>query len=142
MNLSFKKIFPWGDLTDFEQKIESGSKIHTIREDPHFRWRPGLKIHMATGIRTKHYNCFDDSKICESIQSIKINYYRDGEILRRIEIIIDGDLFYSQEGHSSYGADNLDLLVRNDGFDSSSDFFRYFDNCFEGRILQFTKFRY
>lgn len=142
MILSFKTIFPWKIPTNFENKIKNGVKIHSIREDPHFRWKAGRKIHMATGVRTENYNCFDDSKKCESIQSIKINYYKDEEILRRIEIIIDGDLFYSQSGHSSFGAENLDLLAKNDGFDSSSGFLRFFDSCSEGRIIHFTPFRY
>ncbi len=142
MILSFKTVFPWGEQTNFQQKIKDGSKIHTIRRDPHCRWKPGMQIHMATGIRTKNYNCFDDNKQCKSVQSIKINYYRDGEILRCIEIIIDGDLFYSQSGHGSFGAGNLDKLARNDGFDSVDDFLRFFCDDFEGRIIHWFPFKY
>lgn len=30
----------------------------TIRDDPHNRWKAGRKIHFATGVRTKNYECF------------------------------------------------------------------------------------
>lgn len=30
----------------------------TIRDDPHNRWKAGRKIHFATGVRTKLYDCF------------------------------------------------------------------------------------
>jgi len=142
MIISFKTQFPWGEPTNFEQKIKDGLKINTIRRDKHCRWKPGMQIHMATGVRTSNYNCFDDTKYCKSVQSIKMNYYREGDILRNFEIIIDGDLFYSQSGYGSFGSGNLDILAKNDGFDSTDDFLRFFDNCFEGRIISWTPFRY
>lgn len=142
MILSFKKKLPSGKPTNFENKIKSGIKIHSIREDKHNRWRPGMKIQMAHGVRTKNYRCFDDTKTCTGIQSIKINYYFNGITPEKMEIIIDGDLFYSQSGYGSYGSDNLELLARNDGFDSTSDFFSWFNADFEGKILHWTDFRY
>jgi hypothetical protein len=142
MIISFKTTFPWGTPTKFKEKIKDGIKIHSIIEDPHLRWKPGMKIQMATGARTKDYNCFNNKKECVSIQSIKKNTYRDRGIIMRIEIIIDGNLFYSQEGYSSYGTENLDLLAKNEGLDSPNDFSRYFSECFEGRIIHFSEFKY
>lgn len=142
MIISFKQKFPWGKPTNFENKIKSGVKIHTIREDKHNRWKPGMKIQMAHGVRTKHYRCFDDSRICTGAQSIKINYYYNGVTPEKMEIIIDGDLFYSQSEYGGYGSKNLDLLAKNDGFDATSYFFKWFIHDFEGWILHWTDFRY
>lgn len=35
--------------TNFEAKIKAGTKIHTIREDEHDRWKPGMAIHFWIG---------------------------------------------------------------------------------------------
>ena len=63
MILGFKKQFP--------PMILVGTKIHTIREDKHDRWKAGNKIHFATGIRTKNYNQFY-SGVCKSVQAITL----------------------------------------------------------------------
>lgn len=44
MILSFKQQFPWGTPTNFESKILSGIKKHSIREDKHRRWKAGRKM--------------------------------------------------------------------------------------------------
>jgi len=61
----------------FVEPILSGTKIHTIREDKHNRWKPGRSIQMATGVRTKNYNQFNEDE-CVSVQEIKILYF-DGD---------------------------------------------------------------
>lgn len=135
MILSFKTKFPWGAPTNFEQKILDGTKIHTIREGG--RWKPGHKIHMANGVRTKNYRCFDDSKICKSTQSIVII---NKPYLRSIEV--DNKSLYWHSLHGEYHLASIELLVRNDGFDSVDDFFRWFDTNFEGTIIHWTDFKY
>ncbi len=35
--------------TNFEAKIKAGIKIHTIRDDAHDRWKPGMAIHFWIG---------------------------------------------------------------------------------------------
>lgn len=35
--------------TNFEAKIKAGTKIHTIRDDVHDRWKPGMPIHFWIG---------------------------------------------------------------------------------------------
>lgn len=142
MILSFKKKLPSGKPTNFENKIKLGIKIHSMREDTHNRWKPGMKIQMAHGVRTKNYRCFDDTKICTGIQSIKIKYLLITGYQGVVEVRIGGKLFYSQFGEDSYGSCNLELLAKNDGFDSTSDFFEWFNHDFEGRILHWTDFRY
>lgn len=127
MILSFKKQFP--------DKILSGEKIHTIREDPHGRWVPGRNIHFATGVRSKKYNCFKEA-VCVSVQPILINYYDIGNFIRRVEIVIDGEMVLGRD------SELIKQLAKNDGFNSVDDFFKWFDVDFQGKIVHWTSFRY
>lgn len=132
MILSFSKNFPWGDPTNFEQKIIEGTKIHTIREDPHNRWKPGMKIHAATGVRTKNYNCFYEDE-CTGVQDIFMTYFFGG-----LEVTI-GDKYL-------YWEDKL-KLAKNDGFDSIDQMVDWFfhkkkDAVFSGKLIHWTDLRY
>lgn len=69
MVLGFKPQFP--------AKILEGTKKHTIREDGNDRWKPGMKINFATGVRTKKYRQFKEG-VCKSVQKIKITYSKAG----------------------------------------------------------------
>lgn len=114
----------------FVPRILSGRKIHTIREDKTNRWKPGNKIQMATGVRTKNYNCFKTA-VCISVQTIEIKYFMG---CGKFPIIkIDGELL----------DENFELaLFQNDGFDSREDFFSWFDSDFKGKIIHWTYFKY
>ena len=129
MILSFKKKFPWGKPTNFEEKIINWLKIHTLREDKFGRWNAGRVCQCATGVRTKKYNCFA-VRSCVYIQAIQINYYGDNGYP---DVIIDGDLL-SQE--------RIELLAKNDGFDSVEDFFKWFEEDFQGKIIHWTDLKY
>ena len=48
MILGFKKYFSDRTPTNFVEKILSGKKITTIREDKHKRWKPGMEIGRAS----------------------------------------------------------------------------------------------
>lgn len=115
MNLSFK--------AQFKAPILSGDKIHSIREDPHNRWKPGRKIHFATGVRTSYYNCFKEGE-CVSVQRINIR--------GRLVYIDYEELVYPK----------LEMLAINDGFPDLEAFFKWFDQDFDGKIIQWTDFRY
>lgn len=122
----------------FVYKIWKGEKIHTIREDKPNRWKTGVKIHMATGVRTKNYTCFDDSKTCTGLQRITLK----GTSGNDMEITINKRIITSDE--------EIMKLVKNDGFDSYDDFFSYFfpllkkckNHKFSGFIIHWTDFRY
>lgn len=128
MILGFKKKFPWGKPTLFKEKILSGTKIHSVREDKKRRWKAGMLIHMAYGVRTKFYDCFCNKHRCKSTQEIKIEYLGD-----HADIQIDGEFL-------SYGG--MRTLSKNDGFDSAEDFLKWFNEDFEGVIIHWTDFRY
>lgn len=58
-----------GEPTGFVEFVKSGRKWHSIRWGN--RWREGLTIHMATGVRTKRYSCFAEVPVLH-VQGIKI----------------------------------------------------------------------
>lgn len=61
-------------IPNAEAYIKAGRKIHTFRLDPKNRWKPGLVIHHATGVRSKKYNCFQQDK-CTATQKARFEYY-------------------------------------------------------------------
>lgn len=119
MVLSFKE--------QFIPKILDGSKIHTIRRDPERRWQKGVKIHFATGVRTKDYNQFHEG-VCRFNQAIHIQG-------RTIHLGLNGGMHrLSEKG--------VDLLAKNDGFDSTDAFWEWFNEDFYGVIVHWTDFVY
>lgn len=149
MILNFTKHFPWGAATKFEDKIDDRKKIHSIRQDNGNRWKPGMIIHLCTGARTKNYDCFNEQQ-CESVQSIEIQeipvaqsdycyIYRDyigkekKEVNKTFRVLIDGKALCKVD---------IAILAANDGFDTTHDFFKWFNKPFKGKIIHWTDFRY
>lgn len=126
MILGFKK--------QFKAPIMDGTKIHTIRLDKNFRWKPGVKIQMATGIRSKHYQCFKESE-CSSIQRIFMSF----DYMLNISI-----------GNWELSVYEKEILAKNDGFKDFKEFEDYWYpelikgeyQSFSGRIIHWTNFRY
>ncbi|MFZ4546890.1 MAG: hypothetical protein ACOYN4_05630 [Bacteroidales bacterium] len=146
MILGYKQITPWGELTSFATKIVYGRKKHTLRADPNNRWKAGMKIQHALGVRTKKYVQFAEGE-CKSVQKIIIEEgYERGEYsynyffekrkvwnVKRFRVKVDGKSLRRKE---------IDILARNDGFETTDDLFRWFINGFEGKIIHFTNLRY
>lgn len=129
MILSFKE--------QFKDPILKGTKLHTIREDKTNRWKPGNKIEMATGVRTKNYNCFKKS-VCVSTQTIEIKHGRiydvnSGDFLLGIRILIDGKELDSLK---------INGLAKNDGFVDIIHFANWFNTDFYGKIIHWTHLKY
>jgi hypothetical protein len=106
-------------------------KKHSIRHGK--RWKAGDTIHMATGVRTKLYDQFNKGIVgldeVISVQDIKIQTYK-GVML----IAIDGRILNKFE---------VNELARNDGFDSTDDFYAYFSKeNLDGQIIHWTDLRY
>ena len=105
-----------GFKPEFVPKILDGTKIHTLREDPHDRWKPGALIHMATGVRTKKYERFGLEK-CVSTQVALLEITRVFENAVEVKIHIDGRCLSEDETAAFAVAD---------GFDSVSDLAAFF----------------
>lgn len=115
----------------FKFKIIAKIKIHSIREDKHDRWRPGMSIqHWLYSPRnvSKHPHQFG-TDWCLSKQKIEIK--RD--VWDIYEVKVDGKVL---------GFKKVELLAINDGFESSDDFFAWFKKGFNGSIIHWTDFKY
>jgi len=121
MILSFKK--------QFEDKIWNGSKKHSIRKDSYNRWKAGRKIHFSTGVRTPDQNCFKEG-VCISTQRIRIVHKGN-----RVWIYIEDKLYSNLTGI-------INKIAKNDGFDTTEDFIKWFDKDFTGIIIHWTELRY
>lgn len=131
-------------------------KIHTIRSDMHNKWKEGRSIQMV--YRGANYSIKDhfnkdlaELDKCIGVQTISIKWFNihtkhlpilNGEQIskldswnhtRQIQITIDG---------CNINYDRLQILARNDGFDSSEDFIQWFNQDFEGKIIHWTNFKY
>lgn len=119
MVIGFKK--------QFIHPIFCDVKIHTIRQDATNRWKAGMKMHMAIGVRTKDYKQFAE-KTCISIQKVKIIVENDYKV-----VIVD---------ERPLSLPEIKKIAINDGFDSVEDFFNWFSESFEGKIIHWTEMRY
>ncbi|TWP23117.1 hypothetical protein ETU10_08455 [Apibacter muscae] len=118
-NNKYAEIFgeSWGS------KIGLLPKIHTIRQDKSNRWKEGDKIHFVINNRTANQFEFAPVIQCVRIQKIEI-------IHKHIPMVkIDG------QEQSFY---ELQRLASNDGFDSVEEFFKYFKEDFNGKIIHWT----
>ena len=120
MILGFKK--------QFVEPILAGTKIHTIREDKHRRWKVGNKIQFATGVRTKKYKQFSE-KVCTGIQRIEMKWTNEIDMICKIDEIDIIGIEFSK-------------LSRNDGFPFVYEFLNWFSKDFTGVIIHWTDFRY
>jgi hypothetical protein len=95
-----------------------------------------MKIHAATGVRTKNYDCFFESE-CVSVQDIFMTYDH-GDIL---EVSVGDKYFYWEERRQ---------LALYDGFENWLEMFDWFypliinspKESFSGKIIHWTDFRY
>jgi len=111
----------------FKDRIILGQKIHTIREDKNNRWYPGVRIHFATGVRTRNYNQFHIGK-CMSVQEIYISHSGEGGAP---SVYVDGQK-----------VTDVVRLAQNDGFHGIADFFEWFNEDFRGKLIHWTDFKY
>ncbi len=121
MILSFKE--------KFKSPIISGQKIHSFREDPTERWKKGNTIQMATGVRTKKYNCFKEAD-CLSVQKVKMVNHPSSMII----VFDDAVIFHWKD---------IIQIAKNDGFDDPYDFIEWFfpNNKYgewHGRLIHWT----
>lgn len=134
MILSFKK--------QFVEKIKSGQKIHTIREDKKNRWKILNKIHFATGVRTKNYNQFAEG-VCTLIERIEIKYTHQFGC-KIVSVFINNKpsgIARFVDSKISWSSDCVKALAAREGFDSVEDFFAWFDKDFTGKLLHFGIFK-
>lgn len=120
-------------------------KIHTIRRDPHNRWKAGRKIEMVyrgAGYRIiDHFNKgIPELEKCVSVQKIEIKWTDVKKpfglgITKHPIVVIDNARFNGQSSHI------LQLAI-NDGFKDLDQFFRWFNKDFSGNLIHWTDLKY
>ena len=133
MVLSFNQNFP--------EKIIAGTKIHTIREDRHNRWKAGRSIQMSILVRTSKQRKFAD-KECTGVQHIKITYIDNRGA---VKIEVDGKqlgIWHRYIPEKSVKPEAIETLAKNDGFRKVEEFLKWFQRDFEGKIVHWTEERY
>ncbi len=119
-------------------------KIHTIRKDDKNRWKVGNKIHAVINNRTSKRLQFIQTLSVLSIQKIKIRYHFAGS-MTTAKVYIDNNFIGEAIWvncrliNSSY---TVDLLATNDGFETTNQFFEYFDESLDGKIIHWTEYQY
>lgn len=119
-------------------------KIHTLRHDLHNRWQPGKDIHFTINNRTKNSFRFAPVVKCTAVQYLDIA--RDGEIIQVYisskEDRSDMATFYYQDWKVTLSKTKMLELAQNDGFDSIDDFFSYFNESCQLKLIHWTDKRY
>lgn len=146
-NTRYLPFFPKDKDGNYQTYIEiTARKKHSIREDKFNRWKPGMIIQHAYGVRTKNYECFAGG-ICISIQQLEIKeYHMDTDqylshsyileekgVTKIFRVYVDGKLLTDSDIYQ---------LALNDGFDCTRDFFRWFNKPFKGKIIHWTNLKY
>ena len=118
--------------------VQTGTKIHSMREDKHNRWKVGMDIQFYTGARTKWQKKFRKDGKCLGLQ--KVQMYQ-GSVGRMI--CIDGRIIVDKE--------KLEL-AKNDGFKNVEGMIRFFIpeipldpskmNEWHGRLIHWTDKKY
>lgn len=115
-------------------------KLHTMREDSHDRWKPGMDIHMVINNRTKNRFQFAPVVKCVSRQEVIITE----KIMTTYDCIKlkDGRVFTIQVDGKYLPLYRIHELAINDGFDSVEDFFTYFNKDCKLKLIHWTDLKY
>jgi hypothetical protein len=124
-------------LKELGINIDATPKLHTIREDGKNRWKVGTKIDFFINSRKQDMFRFAPTLPVVSIQDIMITRNKSGKAM----VFIDGKIFYLQDWSLEQNYKMLHF-AKNDGFDTSEDFFEYFNTDFNGKIIHWTNLKY
>jgi hypothetical protein len=122
---------------DIDVLAECEPKLHTIREDKTNCWKAGMKIDFFINCRQKNMFRFAPVLPVVSVQKILITYTKTNKAM----VFIDDKCFFMQD-FSVEGNHKMLHLAQNDGFDTIADFFEYFNEDFEGKIIHWTELKY
>ena len=127
----------------FVDAIKSGTKIHTLREDPKKRWKPGMSIQHWRGnprnTKSKPYQFLVGQ--CKGVQEIRIERTDPcAAFMNGIALLIKDD-----SGGEWLMDHHLLRVVKNDGL-TMEEFREWFvpesSPVWEGRIIHFTDLKY
>lgn len=112
----------------FIPRIEQNIKPHTVRDDKHNRWKPGMKIHFWFGNPRN------------TRAKVKPYHFGNGIVEKTNRIIIDTrmDSIYIYGEHfifSLRSEHDLTQFAINDGFDNYEQFKLWFPEPFDGKLI-------
>lgn len=167
MILGFKTYWN-GKPTHFPEKIMACTvpvyregyrpKLHTIRAGE--RWKAGIEMHMATGVRTKNYKRFNAGAVglryCLGVQKIEIIRADDLPLKKVPEDRINRYSLYVEKLQETFyvpfivkvdGRMIHNIIVndmaKNDGFETFNEMIEWFNvESFTGQIIHWTTLRY
>lgn len=106
-------------------------KLHTLRDDEHDRWQPGMLIHPIVFNRTKRRFQFAPTMQCVSVQFVRI-------LAADWQVLVQEPHHYRLLKH-----DTVETMAINDGFDSTAAFFEYFKNSHSSlKLIHWTDLSY
>lgn len=117
-------------------------KLHTLRHDPHGRWKPGMKIHPVINNRSPQRFQFAPTMICTGIQYVHVEHNGQG---RAVCVGNNPDYsdcapiyFEDDDNDTVHGQNEMEVLALNDGFESVDQFFAFFKEDFRGKIIHWA----
>ena len=131
----------------FVDRIKSGIKIHTIREDQHNRWKPGMSIQFWFGnprnVKSKNKPYHFANGVCIAVDNITLGYLYDeanGKFFKAFSSKVDPHIVrHFEEIYGKFWGDPVNELVGklaiNDGFDDADEMYSWF---FDGGVGTFT----
>ena len=129
-----KHFDKFGKGWDIDYKLQH-PKIHTMRYDPHHRWKPGRKIHFVINNRTKNRFQFAPIINCTDTQEVLIKNYKAEDVFTVRDL--DGIPMYGYDWGDNYSTVSIDgrplnareiwRLARNDGFGSVESLLKFFN---------------
>jgi hypothetical protein len=122
----------------FVADIKAGRKIHTLREDPKKRWRPGMAIHHWRGnprnVKSNPYEFLIGE--CKGVQEVEI-------IRCDFPFYSHGCRVWVDKRELRY--DEISVLIISDGL-QHDEFIKWFlpgdTRTWTGRIIHFTEYKY
>lgn len=156
IDLAFLGVMVYGNFSREEVITKTFKpKRHTIRQDKSNRWKAGRKIQMVyRGPKysiADHFNkCIPELEECRLVQSITIKWRRPtwlqkqyGNAIPPFTVKIKNQYVFIYIDQKLIGHKTLRELAINDGFDSITDFLKYFKKSIIGwKILHWTACQY
>lgn len=129
-------------------------KVHTIRLDKNNRWRKGVLIHFFINARQKNMFQFAPVLPVISTQDIEFRYKENSAAVTCLDIKFDrictifidgkfyGDAYLMNNGKVISSSYTIEKLAKNDGFEKADDFFAFFNEDYNGKIIHWTDLKY
>lgn len=116
---------------NFYIKDRCAPKLHTLREDPKDRWKAGVMIDFFINVRQP--GMFRFAPKIEVVSTQRVEIIRTSDYLEETIVRIDGRQLNELEARQ---------FAFNDGFESLIEFWLWFKDGFDGKLIHWTDFRY